>query len=68
MFSTGYYFGHMLCSSSDVSRLVRNDIRPDDYSNSHSHRNFFHELTSVVDKMSSKGLSVNNYTSGPMFC
>ena len=30
---TSYSLGSMLCSSSDVSRFVRNDIRPDDYSN-----------------------------------
>ena len=30
---------------------------------------FFHELTSVVGKKSSKGSVVpNNYTSGPMLC
>ena len=61
----------MLCSSSDVSRIVGNEIclmtTPIECFNRHT--NFFHELTRVVCKKSSKGsVGPNNYTSGPMLC
>ena len=59
-----YYLGPMLCSSHDVSRLVGNDIRPDDYSNRMlpcSHK-FLHELTRDVGKKNSKGLWVLTIT------
>ena len=59
-----YCLGPTLCSSSDVSRIVGNETRPNDYSNRmFPWTNFFHELTSVVGKKSSKeSVGPNNYT------
>ena len=53
-----------------VSRIVRKEIGPTTTPIEcfHGHTNFFHELTRVVSKKNSKGLCVNNYTSGPMLC
>ena len=46
---TSYCLRPILCSSSDVSRIVGNEIglttTPECF---HGHTNFFHELTSVV--------------------
>ena len=41
---TSYCLGPMLYSSSDVSRIVRNDIRPHNYSN----RGLGNKATSIV--------------------
>ena len=68
---TSYCLGPMLCSSSDVSRIVGNEmcLITTPIECFHRHTNFFHERTSVVGKKSSKeSVGPNNYTSGPMLC
>ena len=66
-----YCLGPMLCSSSDVSRIVGNEIglTTTPIECFHGHTNFFHELTSVVGTHSSDGsMGPTSYCLGPMLC
>ena len=61
----------MLCSSSYVSRIVRNEIglTTTPIECFHGHTNFFHELTRVDGTYSSDGfMGPTSYSLGPMLC
>ena len=66
---TCYSLGPMLCSSSDISRIVGNEIRPKD--NSYRILPLSHKfLSRTCKELSAKRalMGLNNYTSGLMLC
>ena len=64
---TSYSLGPVLCASSHVSRVVGNQIRPQECFESHA--NVFHELTMVNGAYSSDGsMGITSYTLQPMLC
>ena len=69
---TSYCLGPMLCSIYDVSRIMENEIMPDNYSNIeyfHGHTNFLHELASAVGSSNTdRSMGPTSYCLGPMLC